>query len=106
MSHFTTDITYELTELLKHFRFHFSFQDPEYLFMCMDLVPGGILLDLITLKLNENLRNNISDRACSLEITQFYTAEIIEALEYLHTSGIIHRDLKPESKLLFLSFLP
>lgn len=33
-------------------------------------------------------------------ISQFYLAEILQALRHLHSNGIVHRDLKPENILL------
>lgn len=88
----------KLKYLLSTFRFYFSFQDAGYLYMAMDLAPGGELLGLITAKQSEKQDAGIENEACDVYTTQFYIAEIIEAIEYLHSRKIIHRDLKPESK--------
>jgi 3-phosphoinositide dependent protein kinase-1 len=78
-------------------KLYYSFQDAGYIYMCMDLVLGGELRHLIDLRRKEN-REKCT--ACDLATTQFYIAEVTEALEYLHGHNIIHRDLKPENILI------
>lgn len=38
------------------------------------------------------------------ELTKYYAAEIVSALEHLHSKRIVHRDLKPENILLDKNF--
>ncbi|GMI88101.1 3'-phosphoinositide-dependent protein kinase 2 [Hibiscus trionum] len=68
---------------------YFTFQDTFSLYMALESCEGGELFDQITRKgrLSE-------DEAC------FYTAEVVDALEYIHSMGLIHRDIKPENLLL------
>jgi serine/threonine protein kinase len=63
---------------------HCSFQSREKLFIIMDFLAGGELF----------LR--LGREGIFLEKTAaFYLAEIILALDHLHTLGVLHRDLKP-----------
>jgi 3-phosphoinositide dependent protein kinase-1 len=35
-----------------------------------------------------------------MKLSQFYVAEMVSVLEYMHSKGVVHRDLKPENMLL------
>ena len=68
---------------------HASFQTKEKLFIIMDFCAGGELF----LKLGKE--GHFRERTAA-----FYLAEIILALEHLHSVNVLHRDLKPENILL------
>ncbi|XP_051572245.1 3-phosphoinositide-dependent protein kinase 1-like isoform X1 [Myxocyprinus asiaticus] len=70
-------------------KLYFTFQDSHKLYFALSYAKNGELLRYIR-------KIGSFDETC----TRFYTAEIVCALEYLHSVGIIHRDLKPENILL------
>ena len=65
--------------------FH-SFMDEEYLYIAMEYVSNGTLIN----KINFNPEPGLSTDA-----TRFYAAQIIVTLEYLQSQNVCHRDLKP-----------
>lgn len=68
---------------------HCSFQTRDKLFIIMDFLAGGELF------LRLGREGIFLEKQAS-----FYLAEIILALDHLHTHGVLHRDLKPENILL------
>lgn len=81
-------------------RLLYTFQDASNLYMCMEMLPGGELLQYILKKRREREAAGVRDKACSFAATQFYIAEIVEGIEYMHREKVIHRDMKPENVLL------
>eukprot|EP01018_Ginkgo_biloba_P039645 Gb_35443 [translate_table: standard] len=70
-------------------RFFYSFTCSENLYLVMEYLNGGDLYSLL-----RNLGYLDEDMA------RVYVAEIVLALEYLHSSGVVHRDLKPDNLLI------
>lgn len=61
-------------------KLHTTFQDPTFLYMLMEFLPGG---DLMTMLIKYEIFTE--------DITRFYMAEIILAIEAVHKLGFIHR---------------
>ena len=66
-----------------------SFQEGEFLFLVMEFLPGGDLMNLLILK--DVLKE---------EEAKFYICEIILAIEAIHNLDCIHRDIKPDNILI------
>ncbi|KAF9334076.1 hypothetical protein BG006_002740 [Podila minutissima] len=72
-----------------HVRLLYAFQDPDYVYLAMEFVPGG------------DVRTMLSARGVLREEdTWLYFAEMVMAIDALHAQGYIHRDLKPENFLI------
>ncbi|RDX86889.1 Serine/threonine-protein kinase UCNL, partial [Mucuna pruriens] len=68
-----------------------TFESPEFLAWALPYCPGGDL---------NVLRYRQTDRVFSPAVIRFYVAEILCALDHLHSMGIAYRDLKPENVLI------
>jgi len=71
---------------------HGVLEDRAHIYLVMDFVPGGCLFDYL-----------LSRQMLPETETQFYIANVVAALSYLHDRNVIFRDLKPENLMLTAS---
>ena len=64
----------------------YSFQDHDYLYLVMDLLPGG------NLRYHLSIKNHFNEKQ-----VKFLIGCIMIGLEYIHGQNILHRDIKPEN---------
>lgn len=69
-------------------KLEYSFQDSEFLYLVMEYMPGGDLLQLL-----------IHQNVFSERFARFYLAQMVNAIEEAHKLGYIHRDIKPDNFL-------
>jgi serine/threonine protein kinase len=68
---------------------YFSFQDELFLYFVMEFLNGGDFMSLL-----------IKKDILTEDETRFYMAEVIQAVQHVHSKGYIHRDLKPDNMLI------
>ena len=71
-------------------KLHLTFQDQRKLYFALEYCSNRDLA---------NLMNNYGNKM-PIELIKFYTAEIVSALEYIHSKDVVHRDLKPENLVI------
>ena len=68
---------------------HYSFQDKDSLYLIMDYLPGGDMMQWL-----------IKEEVFSVPTTRFYIAELCHAVRSVHQMRYVHRDIKPDNILL------
>ena len=66
-----------------------SFQDEDYLYLVMEFLPGGDMMNLL-----------IKKDILTEDDARFYIAELILSIESIHKLDCIHRDIKPDNILI------
>lgn len=85
------NIMKKLTEMPYIVGLHYTFQTENELYFAMDPCIGGTLFHFMT---------HFPKQDLNINIVRFYLAEIVVALDLIHSQNIMYRDLKPENILI------
>lgn len=80
-----------------------AFQNQDYLFLICEFMPGGSILYLPYRSDFDGAQTKVDDPEAKLlpmEVSKIYVAQLVLALEELHSMGFVHRDVKPENVLI------
>ncbi|SCU91390.1 LAFA_0F03466g1_1 [Lachancea sp. 'fantastica'] len=70
-------------------KLYFTFQDEASLYFLLEYAPNGDFLSVIK-----------KYGTLAEDCARYYSAQILDAIDYLHHMGVVHRDIKPENILL------
>lgn len=88
-------------------KLHYAFQDAEKLYMAMDFMPGEHMYvsctqtpHLCPLYPGGDMVSLMGRYEIPEDWAKFYIAELVMAVDAVHTIGYVHRDVKPDNMLI------
>ena len=72
-----------------------SFHDESFVYFVLELCAGGTLLGLIQSRARDSI--DPESPVMSVSWVEYYSGQVLRAIEYLHQRGVVHRDISPQN---------